>query len=74
MWGTYPNSLGYYADKVDDPITTPQKVESFDGNVVKVVCGLSHTAVITSKKKRDNCLSDKMKENYILSVKVPMEY
>jgi len=47
-WGTNFGSLGYYANKVEDPILRPQKVDTFDNNVVKVVTGPFHTAVITN--------------------------
>jgi len=47
-WGTNIGSLGYNPQKVDDPLFKPQKVDTFDNNVVKIVMGPNHSAVITN--------------------------
>ena len=48
-WGKNTGSLGYSVSQTVQSVMVPKKIPEFSGNVSKVVLGLSHSAVITSK-------------------------
>ena len=48
-WGKNTGSLGYAVSQTVQSVMVPKKIPEFSGNVSKVVLGLSHSAVITSK-------------------------
>jgi len=48
-WGTNTASLGYVVPQTSLAEKAPRRVPEFDGNVVKVSMGPSHTAVITTE-------------------------